>query len=132
MDNEHLVVTPPDRYWAEGIKILLVDWPADLIETTINMIEGSPNQLIIHLFDSNKDDPQWLLDVSNQVSFIIMNMGAGFTGDVFKGTLITRSNVHYYGREGLEKYFPNYVKDPQGRLLVLIGEYINKMEKNNV
>lgn len=132
MNQEHLLVTAPDRYWADGIKILLVDWPAELLETTVNMIQGSPEQIILHSFNSYNDDPQWLLDVANQVDFAIINMGTGYAADVFKGTLLLRKNVFHYGRESLNKFYSNHTTDPQGKLLVLLGETIKKMENQNV
>jgi hypothetical protein len=127
-DDDHVIVTAPDRFFQDAIVILLVDWPADLIDQAISSIKGSNVRLAIHVFDFNDHDFNWLIDVANQADVISLNLNNINHIDIFKGYLIPKSNAFYFGRLGINKFFTNFTNDPIGTLLVKIGNKISQME----
>ena len=123
---DHLVITPPDRYHGEGPKILWVDWPLDMIERCLNALRGSPIKLLFHAYSPLDRDVRWLMDVAHQADIIVMDMTAGNHNDVIKGHLIAMDKTFHFGRKDLGDIFPGYIEDPQGKMLVWVGEIMDK------
>ena len=120
--NDHVVVTQPDRFYDDAITILLVDWPADLVDQALAALRGSKQRLAIHIFDYNDNNYRWLLDVSYQADIIAVNINNINHIDLFKGQLILKTNSFFFGRLDLSSIFTNSTNDPIGKLLVAVGE----------
>ena len=128
-NNEHVVVTPPDRFFQDSIVILLMDWPADLVDQALNAISGSNVRIAIHIFDYNDSNYLWAIDVANQSDVVAININNINHIDIIKGCLITKPNTFYFGRLGMSKIFSNFTEDPIGQLLIKIGSKISQMEE---
>lgn len=128
-NNEHVIVTAPDRFYQDAIIILLVDWPADLVNQAINAVQGSTQRLAIHIFDFNDANYSWLIDVANQSDVISISCNPSNHIDLIKGYLISKSNVFYFGRQDIKQIFSNFSNDPIGTLLIKIGNKISQMEE---
>jgi hypothetical protein len=128
-NNEHVIVTAPDRFYQDAIVILLVDWSADLVNQAINALQGSDARLAIHIFDYNDNNYSWLLDVANQADIIAIDLGKINHIDLIKGTLISKSKTFYFGRLDVNRLFSNFTQDPIGELLIKLGNRISQMEE---
>lgn len=128
-DNDHIVVTEPDRYFQDAIIVLLVDWPPDLLNQAMQAVKGFPKKIAIHIFNYNDYNYNWLIDVSNQSNLIAINLEPINHIDLFKGYIIGKPNTFYFGRLGTNKIFTNFTNDPIGHLLVKLGEQISQMEE---
>jgi hypothetical protein len=128
-EEDHLVVTEPDRYYNEALVILLVDWSPFLLDQALQAIKGSKEKLAIHIFNDNDTNYQWLLDVAYQADVIAINFDSIKNNDVFKGILLRQNKSFYFGRPDLVGLFPNHSEDPIGKLLVLIGDKLSHMEE---
>lgn len=128
-NNEHVVVTPPDRFFQDSITVLLVDWPADLVDQALSAIRGSNVRVAIHIFDYNDSNYLWAIDVANQSDIVAINANSINHIDIIKGYLISKSNSFYFGRLGMNKLFSNFTEDPIGQLLIKIGTIISQMEE---
>ena len=122
MVDEHLLVTQPDRYHGEGLKILFIDWQHDQLENMINMLRGSPIGLAIHVFGHNDTNMRWLLDVGYQADMIVLNMGHNTAADPIKGHMMSWKKSRYFGRRDLSELFTGYIEDPLGTTMSWIGE----------
>jgi hypothetical protein len=127
-NNEHVIVTPPDRFYQDALTILLVDWPADLIDQAFSALQRSNSRLAIHIFDYNDHNYTWLLDVANQANIVAININNINHIDLLKGQLISKNKSFYFGRLDMNNIFTNHTDDPIGKLLVLVGENISQME----
>lgn len=127
-NHDHVIVTPPDRFHQESLIILLVDWPADLVDQAFAALRNSNVRLAIHVFDFNDHNYSWLLDVANQANIVAININNINHIDLLKGQLISKNKSFYFGRLDMNKIFTNYTDDPIGKLLVLVGEHISQME----
>lgn len=127
--SQHVVVTPPDRYFQEAITILLVDWPPHLVDQAFNALERSKHRIAFHVFNFNDSDFKWLIDVANQADVVAINAADYNHTDVLKGYIIARTNAFYFGRLGIKEVFSNYTNDPIGELLVKVGNKISQMEE---
>lgn len=123
---DHLVVTPPDRYFGEGIKLLWIDWNWAMTEQCLESMRGSPVKIVTHLFGGNDTNFRWLLDVSNQAELIVANLGQTSQADPFKGSILPLDKTFYFGRKDLAEIFPGYIDDPLGVMLSLVSEMANK------
>jgi len=128
-NNDHVIVTAPDRFFQDAIVILLIDWPADLVNQAINAVQGSKHRLAIHIFEFNDNNYNWLLDVANQSDIISISCNSINHVDLMKGYLISKSKSFYFGRVDLQTLFHNHTNDPIGTLLVKIGDRISQMEE---
>ena len=127
--DEHLAVTPPDRYHGEGYKVLWIDWEWDQIDTGVSMLQGSPEKLIIHMFGHNDTDFRWLLDIAYQADIIMMNLSHQTAADTIKGHLIGLDKTRYFGRRDLETIFPGYIEEPHGAMLTWVAQQIDKRKQ---
>lgn len=127
-ENDHLVITEPDRYHNDALVILLVDWSPFLLDQALQAIKGSKEKLAIHIFNDNDTNYRWLLDVANQADVIGINFDSIKNNDVFKGMLMKMGKSFYFGRPDLNSIFPNHSEDPIGKLLVLIGDKLSHTE----
>lgn len=123
---DHLIITAPDRCHGEGLKILWIDWQFDQVENCLNMLRASPIRLMFHMFGPNDNQSTWLIDVAHQADIIIMNMGINSAVDVIKGHMIAWNKTFYFGRKDLQEIFPGYIDDPQGKMLVWVGEQVER------
>lgn len=127
--SDHVVVTPPDRFYQEAITILLVDWPADLVDQALSALRGSNKRLAIHVFDYNDNNYKWMLDVANQADVIGVNINNINHIDLLKGQLILKSKTFFFGRMDFNSIFTNATNDPIGKLLVSVGEKLSHTEE---
>lgn len=127
--SDHVVVTAPDRYFQDSIKILLIDWPPDLVDQALRSLERSTVPIAFHIFDFNDSDFKWLIDVANQADVVAMDISNINHIDIIKGYIIARPNAFYFGRLGMNKIFSNYTDDPIGQLLIKVGDKISQMEE---
>jgi len=127
-EDDHLIITEPDRFHNEALVILLIDWSPFLLDQALQAIKGSNQKLAIHLFNDNDSNYQWLLDVANQADIISINFDGNRRVDVFKGMLLRLNKAFYFGRPDLNSIFPNHSEDPIGKLLVLIGDKLSHTE----
>lgn len=123
--DDHLVITPSDRYHGAGPKVLWIDWHWQQVETCLNLLRNSPIKIIFHAFSPHDSDHAWLLDVAHQADIIIMDAEAKTAADIIKGQLISWDKCYYYGRKDLAKLFPGHIEDPTGKMLVWIAEITN-------
>ena len=123
---DHLIVTPDDRYYGEGLKILWVDWNPALIHDTLKTLERSPIRLIVHVFEATDTNLKWLLDVAYQADIIVINAGHRSPSELVKGHLIALDKTRHFGRKDLEQIFPGYIEDPTGTMLEWIGTMRNE------
>ena len=124
-EQDHLIITEPDRYYNQAIYVLLIDWPPFLLDQALQAVKSCNEQLAIHIFNSNDTNYQWLMDVAYQAQIIAINFDSTLHNDVFKGIFVQRNNSYYFGRPDLIKIFPNHTDDPVGKLLVLIGDKLS-------
>lgn len=121
--NDHVLITPPDRYWGDSYNILLIDFEWGLAENIINPLRGSTAKLAIHIYTPRDNDPEWLLNVVNACDVTIMDLNQTTNNDILKGQLISKHNVWYTGRKDLQKFWSKYTEDPLTILLVEIEKY---------
>lgn len=124
--EDHLLITAPDRYYAEGEKILFVDLQHDQLERMLNALRGSPVKLAFHVFGHNDRDLRWLLDSGYQADKILIDMSHSTAADPIKGHMLAWDKTVYTGRKDLDSIFPGYIEDPLGHMLVWVGERSNK------
>lgn len=123
--DDHVLVTPPDRYWSESCSILLIDFEWGLAESIINPLRSSAVDLAIHIYTPHDTDSQWLMDVANSSDIVLMDLNQSTNNDIIKGYLISKRNVWYTGRRDLNNIWPRYTEDPLTTLLIEIEQYQN-------
>lgn len=124
--EDHLLITPPDRYHGEAFNILFVDLMHDQLDHLVNALRGSPIKLAFHVFGHNEHDFKWLLDAAYQCDAILIDMTHKTAADPIKGHMLTWDKTVYLGRKDLSDIFPGYIEDPLGHLLIRVGEQANK------
>jgi RNAse (barnase) inhibitor barstar len=129
-ETEHILVTPPDRYWSDAFSILLVDFDFQLAENIINPLRSSTIDLAIHLYSSTEDNHEWLLNVANASNIVVLNLTQITNNDIFKGQLISKHNVWYTGRRYLDDTWDGYTDDVLSTLLIEIDKQQKSKEKN--
>lgn len=129
MNNDHLVVTPPDRYWDDGFKLLLVDFDAYLLDQHFAAVTGSPVQVAVHVYMPDDNNPTWLMDVSASVDLVILNLGQSTTNDILKGRILGQSNVWYVGRPDLLKLWTRNTTDPVALMLIELEKHAKQGDK---
>jgi hypothetical protein len=127
---EHILVTPPDRYWSDAFNILLVDFDFQLAENIINPLRSSTINLAIHLYSSIEDNHEWLLNVANASDIIVLNLTQITNNDLFKGQLISKHNTWYTGRRYLDSIWQGYTDDVLTTLLFEINKQQRYKEPN--
>ena len=120
--NNHVIVTPPDQYWSDSYKILLVDFDWGLIEHIINPLRAYKETLAIHVYNSFDSDPAWLLEVAAQSDIVMMDLNQTTNNDVLKGQLISKHNTWYTGRRDLESLWPRYTEDPLSTIMIKLHQ----------
>lgn len=123
--SEHVLITPPDRYWSDAYSILLVDFEWGLAESIINPLRSSRANLAIHIYTPQDSNIEWLINVANSCDTVLMDLNQTTSNDIIKGYLISKNNVRYTGRKDLKKFWPGYTEDPLALLLVEIEKYEN-------
>jgi hypothetical protein len=124
-DKDHVVVTPPDRYWDDAYSILLLDFNIDQVTQLIEPLRGSSVPLAIHVYSWDNTDIRWLLDVANSCDTVVMNLALTTINDLAKGQLISKHNVWYTGRKDLADMWSGHTDDPLALLLIEIEKYRN-------
>ena len=125
-DSEHLVITPPDRFWGEALSVFLLDWPPDMTETLIKIIRGHQEPKLVIYLQSDVSNFEWMLNVAAASDIVIANLGSIGASDIVKGTLLVKPNCYYFGRPDLKEMFKNYIDDPHGKVLSFISTYTQK------
>lgn len=125
-NDNHVLVTPPDRYYSEAFNILLVDFDWGLTEAIINPLRSANVTLAIHAYISSDSDPAWLIDVASSSDIVLMDLSKTTNNDIVKGHIISKENVWYTGRPDLEKFWPRYTNDPLSLLIFEISKYQTK------
>ena len=123
ISNDHVLITPPDRYWSDAYNILLIDFEWGLAENIINPLRSSSLDLAIHIYTPQDSNPEWLINVANASNTILMDLNQTTNNDVIKGHLISKHNVWYTGRRDLQSFWPRYTEDPLTTLLIAIEKY---------
>jgi len=121
--NEHVLITPPDRYWSDAYNILLIDFEWGLAENIINPLRSSSLDLAIHIYTAQDSNLEWLINVANASNTILMDLNQTTNNDVIKGYLISKHNAWYTGRRDLQSFWPRYTEDPLTTLLIAIEKY---------
>jgi|SaaInl74LU_5_DNA_1037368.scaffolds.fasta_scaffold00353_13 hypothetical protein len=127
--NEHVMITPPDKYWSDSFKILLVDFDWGLSESIINPLASSPIKLAIHVYRNEDRDYEWLLDTANNADIVIINLTDTTETDIIKGSLISKEHVWYVGRTELNTIWTRHIDDPLLKLLVAIEQHQQRGSK---
>lgn len=122
MYDNHLVVTSPDKYYGEGIHILLVDWNWDHVDRVLKQIKNFDQTVILYLFGPGETDYEWLMQIHAQCSLIVVNLDTRTLSDPIKGHLIAKPQCFYTGRPDLEKLFSGYTSDALGTILTHISK----------
>ncbi len=130
-ENEHLLVTPPDRFYGDAIKILLIDWNPVLFDQLVTALKGCKEKIVIYYFAPFDTEFTWLIDVANEVDITVMDISNNSQLDMIKGHLIAKKNVYYFGRSDLEKMFFNFTKDPVSTILIKTAEKLLKNGETN-
>ena len=125
VNNEHVLVTPPDRYWSDAYNILLIDFEWGLAENIINPLRSSKLDLAIHIYTPQDNNPEWLMNVANSCNTVLMDLNQTTNNDIIKGQLISKHTVWYTGRQDLKNIWSGYTEDPLTVLLVEIEKYQN-------
>jgi hypothetical protein len=123
--NEHVLITPPDRYWSDAYNILLIDFEWGLAEHIINPLRSSSIDLAVHIYTTHDTNTEWLLNVANACDIILMDLNQITNNDIIKGQLISKYNVWYTGRKDLQQFWTGYTEDPLTTLLIEIEKYQN-------
>ena len=130
-ENEHLLVTPPDRFYGDAIKILLIDWNPVLLDQLVAALKGCKEKIVIYYFASFDTEFRWIVDVANEVDIVVMDISNNSQLDLIKGHLIGKKQVHYFGRSDVEKMFFNFTKDPISTILIKIAEKLTISGEKN-
>lgn len=128
-DRQHVVVTPPDRYWSDAFRIMMVDFDWGIVESIIQPLRGSPVDLAIYLYNSSDNDAYWLFDNSAHCDLVLIDVNKPTNNDLLKGVLISKPNCWYVGRKDLEKFWPRHTDDPLGRIMSELDRRININEE---
>lgn len=123
--NDHVLITPPDRYWSDAYNILLIDFEWGLAENIINPLRSSSADLAVHIYTPHDSDPEWLYNVAYASDIVLMDLNQTTNNDIIKGQLISKNTVWYTGRRDLQKIWPRYTEDPLTTLLIEIERYQN-------
>ena len=123
--DEHVLITPPDRYWSDAFNILLVDFEWGLVENIINPLRSSTVSLAVHIYMPQDNDPVWLYNVANACNIVLMDLNQVTNNDIIKGQIISKNTVWYTGRKDLSGLWPRYTEDPLTTLLIEIERYQN-------
>lgn len=125
-NDNHVLVTPPDRYYSEAFNILLVDFDWGLTEAIINPLRSANATLAIHAYIPSDSNPAWLIDVASNSDIVLMDLSKTTNNDIIKGHIISKENVWYTGRSDLENFWPRYTNDPLSLLIFEISKYQSK------
>lgn len=125
INNEHVLVTPPDRYWSDAYNILLIDFEWGLAENIINPLRSSIADLAIHIYTPQDNNTEWVLNVANACDTVLMDLNQTTNNDLIKGQLISKHNVWYTGRRDLQNLWSGYTEDPLTVLLIEIEKHQN-------
>ena len=123
--DEHVLITPPDRYWSDAYNILLIDFEWGLAETIINPLRSSSVNLAVHVYMPQDNDIEWLYNVANACDVVLMDLNQTTNNDIVKGQLISKNTVWYTGRKDLARLWPRYTEDPLTTLLIEIEKHQN-------
>ena len=121
--SNHVLVTPPDRYWSDAYSILLIDFEWGLAENIINPLRSSTLDLAIHIYTAADNNAEWLLNTANSCNAVIMDLNQTTNNDIIKGYLISKHNVWYTGRRDLQDLWHGYTEDPLTTLLINIEKH---------
>lgn len=124
-EKEHVLITPPDRYWSDAYNILLIDFEWGLAETIINPLRSSSVNLAIHVYMPQDNNIEWLYNVANTCDVVLMDLNQTTNNDIVKGQLISKHTVWYTGRKDLSALWPRYTEDPLTTLLIEIEKHQN-------
>ena len=116
--SNHVVVTPPDRYWSDSYKILLVDFDWGMVEQIVEPLRSYTGTLAFYVYNGFESDSAWLLDVAAQSDIVVMDLNHITKDDILKGQLISKEHVWYTGRRDLEKLWPRYTSDPLAIIMI--------------
>lgn len=96
MTDKVVLVTPPDDFLQDGLRILLVDLDnaqGQLVSDALNSIAGF-DTIIVYLWKTDSD-VEWLIDKKQKSQLIIFN--ADSANDIITGYMAAQKNAHYFG-----------------------------------
>lgn len=127
-NNNHLLVTEPDRVNDQGFRILLVDFEPQMIEMLISTLQGCSTDLIIYVYSDSDANPQWLLDTARESDIILVDANRTTQNDIFKGCILPLKTAWFVGRSDLTKFWPRHTNDALGTVLASIQKYTTQEE----
>lgn len=126
---DHVIVSPPDRYFSEAYTILLVDVEWGMMEQIVEPLRASPTPLAIHVYLPTDNEPAWLMDVANSADIALLDLNKVTNNDLLKGRLISKTNTWYVGRQDLNELWPRYTEDPLATIMIQLEQHINSRGK---
>ena len=121
--GNHVLITPPDRYWNDSYNILLSGFEWDYANTIIDPLRSSTLDLAVHVFTPSDTSIDWLLNVATSCDIAILNLAEITNKDIVNGYLISKHNVWHTGRPGLGRLWSRYTDDPLATLLIEIEKH---------
>jgi len=90
------LITPPDKLFNLSVGILLIKPSNNLKISFQDLLAKIDDDLNVFIFDQDDFDIGWLLDVSNQADFIIIDIdNCDELTKKFISFIIAQPNVHY-------------------------------------
>jgi len=127
-NNNHLLVTEPDRVRDRAFCVLLIDFEPQMVETMVTPLQGCKTDLTIYVYNEQDNNARWLLDVANEADLILIDTYKTTKNDVFKGYLLPLKTTWFVGRPDLGEFWPRYTTDALGTILVNIQKHIDQEE----
>lgn len=122
-NNNHLLVTEPDRVHDRGFRILLVDFEPQMVEMLISTLYGCTTDLIIYVYNEKDANPQWLVDTAKESNIVLVDTNRTTQNDVFKGCILPMKTAWFVGRSDLNKFWPRHTEDALGTILASIQQH---------
>lgn len=128
VNNNHLLVTEPDRVYDQGFRILLVDFEPQMIEMLVSTLQGCATDLIIYVYNDSDTNPRWMLDTAKESDIVLVDVNRTTQNDVFKGCVLPMKTAWFIGRSDLAEMWPRHTTDALGTILSAIQQYIEQEE----
>lgn len=91
------LITPPDKLYNSNLSYLLVQPSAKLKIQFQQNLKSIKEDVNVYIFDSNDSDIDWLLSVSQNVDFVIIDIdNCDYQVKLFLSLILTQPNSYYY------------------------------------
>ena len=99
------LITPPDKLFNLNASIFLIKPSKQLKIHFQNIISKIDEDLNVYIFDSEEHNIEWLLSVSQQADFIIVDVDhCDPTTKLFLSFIMAQPNVHYITNDEITPY----------------------------